>query len=151
MRQRISPRKVIAAPAVAQPDPVVTDRLDISVDESRQSGLDYLPEIEVLEPPRDEGPIGGIVNFAILAHDRDVGPTDGEGVAKVTFTILDTTVDPPGVIAAKEVAAPPYEWSFDTTSLVDFLYYLSVTVEASDGGVNEIWYRMLIDNYSPAR
>ena len=126
--------------------PPGTFTLDITLDESRQAGLDERPLIQILAPPQDGGTVSGLVAFAAAAADPSVGNQDGQGLSKVTFEILSQTVEPFPVVASAEVFTRPYTWSYDTTSLDDAPYYLAVTAEALDGGKRTIWGRFLVDN-----
>ncbi len=134
---------------VSQPgDPFLT--LDITVDAARQLALDLPPRIDVLSPPRDAGPVSGVVDFEVASSDLDVDDTNGAGIQKVTMNLFLPSQDPPPVLASQEFLAPPYKMSFDTAAgtTPDNFYYLEVISEGADGGQNQVWFRVIIDNYT---
>ena len=122
--------------------------VDITVDAARQSSLDIPPRIEVLSPPRDQGPVSGIVTFEVASSDLDVNVDNGAGIQKVTLNIFLPTNDTKPSIARQEFSAPPYRMTVDLSTAQDTYYYFEVTSEATDGGVNQIWFRVIVDNYT---
>jgi hypothetical protein len=129
--------------------------LQVTLDETRQTTLDRKPRVEVRAPPRDEGPVSGSVDFEVLAVDPDEGETNGIGIARLLFHVIGPTSSDEmlNIVWSTEVTEAPYEFTLDTTAgaTPDDFYHLQIQAEADDGAVTTIWYRFIVDNYTPSQ
>ncbi|MFA6588498.1 MAG: Ig-like domain-containing protein [Patescibacteria group bacterium] len=93
------------------------------------------PTVEIASPPPPSGDLSGLVDVTATAVDL---PNPGaSGIAKLDFQILDPSKVPPVLLRQGFASTPDnnkkYHWSWDTRSLTNGAYRLSVTATDKAG------------------